>query len=62
MRMNLTVKLTFANGEESVLTVQTTPQFGDQQQQPEIPPYRLADGTAPEEPTLVASPDFVNIA
>ena len=62
MSMSLTVRLTFANGDESVTTVRTAPLLPEQEAPPEMPPYRLADATAPEEPTLVASPNFLSVA
>lgn len=60
--INMTVRLLFANGEEAVTTVQTSPvEVREPEEQSDTPPYRLVESTAPEQPTLVASPDFVSV-
>jgi len=58
--INLTVRLSFATGEESIARVEV-PGLPAEPESPPVAPYRLDDATAPEEPTLISSPDFVDI-
>lgn len=58
--MKLTVRFSFATGEESVHSAETPGVFNRPEELP-LMPYRLNEGTAPEEPTLISSTNFVQV-
>jgi hypothetical protein len=58
--MKFTVRLSFANGEQAVASSES-PATSGLVLHPILPPYRLAAGTAPEDPTLVSSASFVRV-
>ena len=58
--MKLTVRFSFATGEESVHSVETSGVFNRPEEMASMP-YRLNEGTAPEVPTLISSTNFVQV-
>ncbi len=58
--MKLTVRFSFATGEESVHSVETPGVFNRPEELPSMP-YRLSEGTAPVEPSLISSTSFVQV-
>jgi hypothetical protein len=59
--IKVTVRLSFSNGEETVQTVESpgTPVERGKDRSPE---YFLSDATAPLQPTLVDSRNFIRIS
>jgi hypothetical protein len=58
--MKLTVRFSFATGEQFVTSVEV-PAVPSEFLQVPAAPYRLDDATAPEEPTLISSSSFVQV-
>jgi hypothetical protein len=59
-QMKFTVKLVFANGEQSVTSIETAAVLTGQQQNGAAP-YWFSEATAPDVPTLISSSNFVGI-
>ena len=60
-QVKVSLRLSFASGEESLHSFEA-PATSSEGNSDETAPYRLNDTTAPEEPTLIASPNFVQVA
>ncbi len=58
--VKLTVRLSFANGDEVVSSAETPAVSSKPLESPKTP-YAFGDATVPEQPTLVSSSNFIRV-
>jgi hypothetical protein len=59
--VKLTVRLSFASGEEVVTSAETPALSASLPEQQRVAPYTFGGATVPEQPVLVSSSNFVQV-